>query len=61
MTIVVAIVLYAVLFVLSQAMARQMGYPVGKCRPTLPGLVLPVIIFLGIWLWVSIFFWGVAS
>lgn len=61
MTIIVAIALYSVLFVTSQIMARQMGFPVQTGWPTLPGLMLPIIIFLGIWLWVSVFFWGVAA
>lgn len=61
MIIVIAIALYSVLFAASQIMARHMGFPVGAGRPTLPGLMLPIIIFLGVWLWVSIFFWGVGA
>jgi hypothetical protein len=61
MSLLLALLVYGVLFFVSQAVARQIGFPLGTGRPTLAGLVLPAIAFIFIWFWISVFFWGVSA
>ena len=61
MSFLLALLVYGVLFFVSQAVARQMGFPLGSGRPTLAGLVLPAFIFVFIWFWISVFFWGISA
>lgn len=61
MSLLLALLVYGVLFFVSQAVARQMGFPIGTGRPTLAGLVLPAIVFIFVWFWISIFFWGISA
>jgi len=61
MSLLLALLVYGVLFFVSQAVARQMGFPLGTGRPTLAGLVLPVIVFIFVWFWISVFFWGISA
>ena len=61
MSFLLALLVYGVLFFVSQAVARQMGFPLGAGRPTLAGLVLPAIVFIFFWFWISVFFWGISA
>lgn len=61
MSLLLALLVYGLLFVLSQAVARQVGFPLGTGRPTLAGLALPAIVLIFIWFWISVFFWGISA
>lgn len=61
MSLLLALLVYGVLFFVSQAVARQMSFPLGTGRPTLAGLALPTIVLIFIWFWISVFFWGISA